>query len=131
LFRGFNGADKTSLVSAVCWCLTGLGLRSQGLPAPLHDCIAVRVADASSAQAGFEIPMIVPVEVQTWRIQHGCFRDARLKLLARRLVYFERPALLEADLRVRIEAAVSGAQSNRLRSTDLRYWALIGEGDGV
>ncbi|HEY5411652.1 MAG TPA: exonuclease domain-containing protein [Caulobacteraceae bacterium] len=36
------------------------------------------------------------------------FRDARLKKLARRLVYFERPDLLEADLRVRIEAAVSG-----------------------
>ena len=29
LFRGFNGAGKTSLISAVCWCLTGYGHRSQ------------------------------------------------------------------------------------------------------
>ncbi|UFW92160.1 ATP-binding protein (plasmid) [Bradyrhizobium barranii] len=31
LFRGFNGAGKTSLVSAVCWCLTGYGYRSSAM----------------------------------------------------------------------------------------------------
>jgi len=36
------------------------------------------------------------------------FRDSRLKKLARRLVYFERPDLLDADLRIRMDAAVSG-----------------------
>jgi exodeoxyribonuclease-1 len=36
------------------------------------------------------------------------FRDPRLKKLARRLVYFERPDLLDADLRTRMDAAVSG-----------------------
>ncbi len=36
------------------------------------------------------------------------FRDGRLKKLARRLIYFERPDLLETDLRIRMDAAVSG-----------------------
>jgi len=35
------------------------------------------------------------------------FRDARLKKLALRLVYFERPDLLDVDMRVRMDAAVS------------------------
>ena len=64
LFRGFNGAGKTSLISAMCWCLTGYGHRSQGLPAPLHDCIAVKVAGASGAEGNssvFNIPAVVPV----------------------------------------------------------------------
>jgi AAA domain len=66
LFRGFNGAGKTSLVSAVCWCLTGYGHRSQGLPAPLHECIAVQVAsDEDEAEKnGFDIPTIVPIPTE-------------------------------------------------------------------
>jgi hypothetical protein len=66
LFRGFNGAGKTSLVSAVCWCLTGLGHRSQGLPAPLHECIAVQVAndDDEAEKIGFDIPTIVPIPTE-------------------------------------------------------------------
>jgi exodeoxyribonuclease-1 len=42
------------------------------------------------------------------------FRDSRLKKLARRLIYFERPDLLEPHLRIRMDAAVSG----RLRGND-------------
>lgn len=64
LFRGFNGAGKTSLVSAICWCLTGYGHRSQGLPSPLHMPISVRVAsdDADSTPGPtFELPPIVPI----------------------------------------------------------------------
>ena len=43
-----------------------------------------------------------------------CFRDARLTKLARRLIYFERPDLLEPELRIRMDAVVSG----RLRGND-------------
>ena len=32
LFRGFSGAGKTSLMSAICWCLTGYGHRSKDFP---------------------------------------------------------------------------------------------------
>jgi hypothetical protein len=63
LFRGFNGAGKTSLISAICWCLTGFGHRSQGLPAALHDPIQVQVSgDAGDAtDDGFALPVIVPI----------------------------------------------------------------------
>jgi SOS-response transcriptional repressor LexA len=69
LFRGFNGAGKTSLVSAICWCLTGYGHRSQGLPSPLHLPISVRVAgdDAGSipeSAPAFELPPIVPIPTE-------------------------------------------------------------------
>ncbi|MCD4511959.1 AAA family ATPase [Brucella pseudogrignonensis] len=66
LFRGFNGAGKTSLVSAICWCLTGLGHRSQGLPAPLHECVAVQVASDNDEEEkiGFDIPTIVPIPTE-------------------------------------------------------------------
>ena len=64
LFRGFNGAGKTSLISAICWCLTGYGHRSQGLPDFLHECIAVQTAGTpgpGGEPSSFEIPAIVPV----------------------------------------------------------------------
>ncbi|MFZ2106871.1 MAG: ATP-binding protein [Roseiarcus sp.] len=68
LFRGFNGAGKTSLVSAICWCLTGYGHRSQSLPAPLHECVSVQVAsadaDAKPEKHGFDIPVIVPIPTE-------------------------------------------------------------------
>jgi len=68
LFRGFNGAGKTSLISAICWCLTGIGHRSQGLPAPLHDLVPVQIAesgdDDEAAGAGFELPAIVPIPTE-------------------------------------------------------------------
>lgn len=35
-----------------------------------------------------------------------CFRDPRLKKLARRLVYFERPDLLADDMRARMDQAI-------------------------
>jgi AAA domain len=68
LFRGFNGAGKTSLISAICWCLTGMGHRSQGLPGPLHDLVPVRVSDVGdddqAAGHGFELPAIVPIPTE-------------------------------------------------------------------
>jgi hypothetical protein len=68
LFRGFNGAGKTSLVSAVCWCLTGYGHRSQGLPSLLHEPIQVQVGagdgDADTAK-NFALPVVVPIPNET------------------------------------------------------------------
>ncbi|KOF16034.1 hypothetical protein AC244_21760 [Ensifer adhaerens] len=65
LFRGFNGAGKTSLISAVCWCLTGYGHRSQGLPSPLHIPITVQIAgDENVPNATFELPSIVPIPTE-------------------------------------------------------------------
>lgn len=69
LFRGFNGAGKTSLISAVCWCLTGLGHHSQGLPAALHEPLNVQVPDDATdgrqaTTVGFELPAIVPIPTE-------------------------------------------------------------------
>lgn len=68
LLRGFNGAGKTSLISAICWCLTGYGHRSQGLPSPLHEQIQVRVPPADGGGADeakvFGLPVIVPVPTE-------------------------------------------------------------------
>lgn len=61
LFRGFNGAGKTSLVSAICWCLTGYGHRSQGLPSPLHEPIQVQVDGGGDGDKNFALPVIVPI----------------------------------------------------------------------
>ncbi len=67
LFRGFNGAGKTSLISAICWCLTGYGHRSQGLPSHLHVPITIQVAnDENTAEPNdtFELPPIVPIPTE-------------------------------------------------------------------
>jgi hypothetical protein len=64
LFRGFNGAGKTSLISAICWCLTGYGHRSQGLPSHLHVPITVQIAnneESPGLNATFELPPLVPI----------------------------------------------------------------------
>lgn len=68
LFRGFNGAGKTSLISAVCWCLTGYGHRSQALPAPLHEVLSVQVEGTEDGDqtpaTTFELPIIVPIPTE-------------------------------------------------------------------
>ncbi|QQS12946.1 MAG: AAA family ATPase [Rhodospirillales bacterium] len=70
LFRGFNGAGKTSLVSAICWCLTGYGHRSQGLPSVLHEPIQVQVraddgnGDGEAKDKSFPLPVIVPIPTE-------------------------------------------------------------------
>lgn len=102
LFKGFNGAGKTSLISAICWCLTGFGHRSQGLPSALHEQIQVRVAPANAGapeEKGFSIPVIVPVpteeelvavdgepKVDTWvRLTFRSLVDGREVVVERRL----------------------------------------------
>lgn len=67
LFRGFNGAGKTSLVSAICWCLTGSWHRSQGLPSALHEPIQVQVPGGTGSDLtnkGFTLPAIVPIPTE-------------------------------------------------------------------
>lgn len=67
LFRGFNGAGKTSLISAICWCLTGYGHRSQGLPSPLHLPITIQIAgeeEEGGVNRSFELPPIVPIPTE-------------------------------------------------------------------
>ncbi len=92
LFRGFNGAGKTSLISAICWCLTGMGHRSQGLPAPLHDLIPVQVAEPGNcdeaAGDGFELPAIVPIptEEELIAVDGAPKLDSWVKLTFRSLV---------------------------------------------
>lgn len=102
LFRGFNGAGKTSLVSAICWCLTGFGYRSQGLPSPLHEPIPVQILTDDGSEAadqGFALPVIVPIPTErelilvdgepkadTWvRLTFRSLMDGREVVVERRL----------------------------------------------
>lgn len=103
LFRGFNGAGKTSLVSAICWCLTGYGHRSQGLPSLLHEPIQVQVGagdgDGDTTDKSFALPVIVPIpneaelvavdgapKVDTWvRLRFRSLIDGREVDVERRL----------------------------------------------
>ncbi|MDG3442872.1 ATP-binding protein [Nitrospirillum amazonense] len=65
LFRGFNGAGKTSLLNAVCWCLTGVGYHAQALPSSPHDLIDVQVqpddGQPGATPATFKMPPLVPI----------------------------------------------------------------------
>lgn len=45
LIEGANGSGKTSLLSAITWCLTGYALRPQRPPERIEDLLAVEVAD--------------------------------------------------------------------------------------
>jgi hypothetical protein len=103
LFRGFNGAGKTSLLSAICWCLTGYGYRSQGLPSALHEPIQIQVRDkedmASPTDSDFALPVVVPIptedelvavdgtpKVDTWvRLRLRSLIDGREVEIERRL----------------------------------------------
>ncbi|WP_413207346.1 ATP-binding protein [Rhodospirillum sp. A1_3_36] len=65
LFRGFNGAGKTSLLNAVCWCLTGIVHHSQALPSPPYNQINVQVQPdnglSGAIPSTFKMPPLVPV----------------------------------------------------------------------
>jgi hypothetical protein len=92
LFRGFNGAGKTSLISAICWCLTGMGHRAQGLPASLHDLVPIQIAgsgnDEEAPSAGFELPAVVPIptEEELVAVDGAPKLDSWVKLTFRSLV---------------------------------------------
>ena len=68
LFRGFNGAGKTSLISAICWCLTESVIDRRLCR---HRCttafryIAVSKAlEAGPEDGRFDIPVIVPIPTE-------------------------------------------------------------------
>ena len=68
MVSGFNAAGKTSLLSAIVWCLTGKALRSQDLPQEVHEHMTVKQVsddDSETDQANngtdTEIPPIVPI----------------------------------------------------------------------
>lgn len=70
---GFNGAGKSSLLSAITWCLTGRALRSHMMPAEVHDPMVVEYLpdspqsgsedddDEQADQPSLSIPPILPV----------------------------------------------------------------------
>ncbi len=49
LIEGMNGAGKTSLLSAIVWCLTGHIYRSQRPPEPVKETVRVDVAEESES----------------------------------------------------------------------------------
>lgn len=68
LVSGFNAAGKTSLLSAIVWCLTGKALRSQDVPQEVHEHMTVKQVsddDSETDQANngtdTDIPPIVPI----------------------------------------------------------------------
>ena len=65
LIRGFNGAGKTALQNVIVWCLTGLALRSQHMPEPIHEPMAVswkggRPVEQGGNEPALELPPVVP-----------------------------------------------------------------------
>jgi hypothetical protein len=49
IFEGRNGAGKTSLLSAICWCLTGEAYRTQKLPTEVHGSISLSIGPSNGA----------------------------------------------------------------------------------
>lgn len=133
LFRGFNGAGKTSLISAICWCLTGFWHRSQGLPSPLHAPITVQVANTGGAghpNTTFELPPIVPIptesellavdgqpQADTWvRLKFRSLDDGREVEVERRL---------ERDGKKSFKTSAIGLENLRLSELALQVGTLM------
>lgn len=68
--EGFNGAGKSSLLSAIIWCLTGFALRSQNIPQEISNPISAKIitdppAEEEDDDTSLNIPpAIVPVPTQ-------------------------------------------------------------------
>jgi hypothetical protein len=132
LFRGFNGAGKTSLISAICWCLTGYGHRSQGLPSPLHIPINVQVAgnDDTGTSAGFDLPPIVPIPTETElvAVDGRPKADTWVRLKFRSLVdgsEVEVERRLERDGKKNYKASASGLDQLGLSDLALQVGTLM------
>jgi len=132
LFRGFNGAGKTSLISAICWCLTGYGHRSQGLPSPLHIPITIQVAgdDDTGTNAGFELPPIVPIPTETelLAVDGQPKVDTWVRLKFRSLVdgsEVEVERRLERDGKKNYKASASGLEKLGLSDLALQVGTLM------
>ena len=133
LLRGFNGAGKTSLISAVCWCLTGYGHRSQGLPAPLHTPITVQVASVENSgepSRTFELPPIVPIptEKELLAVDGQPQADTWVRLKFRSLIdgtEVEVERRLERDGRKAFKATAIGLEKLGLSDLALQVGTLM------
>lgn len=126
MIRGFNGAGKTSLMSAICWCLTGYGHRSQGLPSPLHEPIPVKTL----GDAEFSVPAVAPVpteselaavggapKLDSWvRLTFESLADARPAVVERRL---------EREGRKNFKTEVTGLDALGLSNLALQVGTLM------
>lgn len=79
LIWGFNGAGKSSLLSAITWCLTGRALRSHKMPAHVHEPMMIEVPseqaeapsetnEAAKEENGADtlpVPPVVPIPSTT------------------------------------------------------------------
>ena len=61
LFQGHNGAGKTSLVSAICWCLCGMVYRSQNPPQKPDKAIDLKIRDANGQDIIKQASIITPI----------------------------------------------------------------------
>lgn len=65
LIEGENGAGKTSLVNAVCWCLTGYVYRTQRPPEKVEEAVLIRIREegeiGSGEHATYDITSITPI----------------------------------------------------------------------
>lgn len=120
MFRGFNGAGKTSLLNAVCWCLTGIGYHAQALPSSPHDLIDVQVQpdddQPRATPATFKMPPLVPIPTDEELALAGGEPkiDTWVKLTFRSLVaparVVEVERKLQKTLRGKLETPVSGLE---------------------
>lgn len=133
LFRGFNGAGKTSLISAICWCLTGYGHRSQGLPSLLHVPITVQVAsekESGEPNATFELPPIVPIptEKELLAVDGNPLVDTWVRLKFRSLINgneVEVERRLERDGKKNFKATAIGLEKLGLSDLALQVGTLM------
>ena len=65
LISGFNGAGKTALHNVIIWCLTGLALRSQHMPAEVHEPMEIywerNDEEGDTQKSNLVLPPVVPI----------------------------------------------------------------------
>ncbi len=61
LFQGHNGAGKTALVSAVCWCLSGFVYRTQHQPQNVTSAIDLRIKHDGREDTVKSASIITPI----------------------------------------------------------------------
>jgi len=52
VIEGMNGAGKTSILSAICWCLNGYVLRSQRKPETAEELVALAIGEQTEMEEG-------------------------------------------------------------------------------
>jgi hypothetical protein len=135
LITGFNGAGKTSLLSAISWCLTGRALRSQQMPGDVHEPMTLEYSSSLGKSQepdgpSYRLPPIVPVptgpeleriddkpRVDTWvRLTVSDTDTGELRQVCRRLV---------ASPRGRVDMVVDGLTELGLSRLALEVGTLM------